>query len=404
MGDGNIGMTAIKPPGWDRTGLEAFKYFVYNPDTGEVLSRTPISWLKITVFYCIYYSCLAAFWIGCLHIFFLTVPKEHPKWLLEKSIIGRNPGLGLRPKSSDKNIDSSMFVIKVGDTDMEPTDEHGEGEKNIDYAVRLRKYMKMYNDTTGLQKCDDGEKKSTGTNCIFDTSVLDECKEFPYGFTVGAYNPNPNEGYNPGKHDTFAEPCIFLKLNKIFNWKPTPIKCKDNTCSELESDTYEKMSPQLKRQIKAAHILGDADYVWVDCFGRYAADKESLHLDYFPPNQGMAAKYFPYSGGNYHNPLVAIKLRHRENATCSPKNSPQYTATSCGQLVQVECRAWFDGVKHSTKDKQGLVQFEIHMLPEGDNPPQAPPAPHRVEEQEASEVVEEVEVTEDEAEDVEAAE
>eukprot|EP00091_Calanus_sinicus_P024948 TRINITY_DN925_c0_g1_i14.p2 TRINITY_DN925_c0_g1~~TRINITY_DN925_c0_g1_i14.p2 ORF type:complete len:103 (-),score=31.43 TRINITY_DN925_c0_g1_i14:979-1287(-) len=59
-----LGGTAIKPVGWDRTGMEAFKYLLYNPDTGEVLTRTPLSWLKITVFYTIYYSCLAAFWLA----------------------------------------------------------------------------------------------------------------------------------------------------------------------------------------------------------------------------------------------------------------------------------------------------------------------------------------------------
>jgi len=74
-------MTAIKPVGWDRSGCEAFQYFLYNPETGEILSRTPLSWAKIIIFYCIYYTCLAAFWIGCLHIFFLTVPEAHPRLL-----------------------------------------------------------------------------------------------------------------------------------------------------------------------------------------------------------------------------------------------------------------------------------------------------------------------------------
>ena len=32
--------------------------------------RTPLSWLKITIFYLIYYSLLACFWIACLVIFF----------------------------------------------------------------------------------------------------------------------------------------------------------------------------------------------------------------------------------------------------------------------------------------------------------------------------------------------
>ena len=90
----NLGGTAIKPVGWDRTGLEAFKYLLYNPDTGEVLTRTPLSWLKITAFYTVYYTCLAGFWVGCLNIFFLTLPesKMGPRWTMEESIIGTNPG------------------------------------------------------------------------------------------------------------------------------------------------------------------------------------------------------------------------------------------------------------------------------------------------------------------------
>ena len=89
-----LGGTAIKPVGWDRTGWEAFQYMLWNPDTGEILTRTPLSWLKITVFYCIYYCCLAGFWIACLNVFFATLPEAHdgPRWLKEDSIIGVNPG------------------------------------------------------------------------------------------------------------------------------------------------------------------------------------------------------------------------------------------------------------------------------------------------------------------------
>ena len=92
-----LGGTAIKPVGWDRTGWEAFQYMLWNPDTGEVLTRTPLSWLKITVFYCIYYSCLAGFWIACMNIFFATLPEnmDGPKWQQADSIIGVNPGRDL---------------------------------------------------------------------------------------------------------------------------------------------------------------------------------------------------------------------------------------------------------------------------------------------------------------------
>jgi len=369
MADSNIGATAIKPVGWDRTGWEAFKYFLFNPDTGEILSRTPLSWLKITAFYCVYYSCLAAFWIGCLHIFFLTVPTEHPKWLLDSSLIGSNPGLGLRPQPTDQRIDSSMFVLKIGDTDQKPTDEDGEGDKNIDYAIRAKKFMDKYTNITGLVNCDDEASGSTERkNCIFDTSLLGECADFPYGFTVGGGEELPeNEGFNPGKDHMFAEPCIFIKLNKIYGWEPKPIKCASPRCTELQDKKYDKMSHDLKIRIMEANQKNDTDYVWVDCFGRYPADKEGLQLEYFPPTQTMAVKHFPYRGGNYHSPIVAIKIRHRESSTCSQQT--HYQASNCGQLLQVECRAWYDGVKHSTKDKTGLVQFDVHILPDGDNPP-----------------------------------
>ena len=85
-----LGGTAIKPEGWDRTGMEAFLYFLFNPKTGEILSRTPLSWIKIIVFYIIYYSCLAFFWCLCLFIFGLTIPDINtgPKWKLDNGIIG----------------------------------------------------------------------------------------------------------------------------------------------------------------------------------------------------------------------------------------------------------------------------------------------------------------------------
>ena len=98
-----LGAVAIKPPGWDRTGWEAFRYFLYDPDNGTFLSRTPLSWLKITVFYTIYFSCLAAFWYSCLLIFFQTLPDLDigPKWKQGASLIGANPGVGLRPLNRD---------------------------------------------------------------------------------------------------------------------------------------------------------------------------------------------------------------------------------------------------------------------------------------------------------------
>ena len=45
-----VGAAAIKPHGWDRSGWEAFKHYLYDPEVGPVLGRTPRSWLNIFIF------------------------------------------------------------------------------------------------------------------------------------------------------------------------------------------------------------------------------------------------------------------------------------------------------------------------------------------------------------------
>merc|ERR1712037_634303 len=157
---------------------------------GTILTRTPLSWLKITVFYLIYYTFLACFWIACLVIFFQTLPEEEsgPKWQQDWGLIGKNPGLGLRPRNTDERIDSQMFVLKKGDKNINPSEPSGEGDLNADPANPLFK---------GYQKFD--YKK-----------VLGSCGGFPFGY-VGET----------------VKPCIFFKLNNIWGWEPKPVQCGD---------------------------------------------------------------------------------------------------------------------------------------------------------------------------------
>jgi len=104
------------------------------------------------------------------------------------------------------------------------------------------------------------------------------------------------------------------------------------------------MSKELKDKIKSENTDNVfANNVYMDCKGRYAADREALTLTYFPENQGLPIKYFPFTGGNYQSPLVAVKV----------------SSNAIGQLLHIECRAWFHEVKHVTKDKVGLIQFEV---------------------------------------------
>jgi len=347
-----LGGTAIKPVGWDRTGWEAIKYLIWNPETGQVLTRTPLSWLKIFVFYCIYYGCLAAFWAAMLNIFFITIPTEHPKWMLKESIIGINPGLGVKPANQDQRIDSGMFILAYEGkalTSTEPTKtkkrEMGEGDKNIDYAYRLEKFLEKgnYKNTSELSPdCKSGVywdkqpealKSDKGPKpCVFDLALLEECKP----------DAKKHFGYLKGTNG-YPNPCMILKFNRIFNWEPEAI-----TEEDLKVDPYIHIPEDLQKKIKA-----EPNHVWVECHGRNPADKELLKdkIDYYPENQGINFKYFPYRGNkmNYHTPLVAIKIRSNKAME--------------GRLMHIQCKAWFKGVKHNKKEKMGMVQFEYQMLP-----------------------------------------
>jgi len=333
-----LGGTAIKPEGWDRTGLEAFKFFLYNPKTGEILSRTPLSWFKITAFYIVYYSCLAGFWLACLNIFFLTLPENAtgPKWTMDKSLIGTNPGVGLRPVNTDKLIDSQMFVLKTSDTSRIPTNEgmdnEGEGELNADYAARMRKFLKVYTE----------DVTKDGPYHKFNLKDLKDCGEFPYGFVAVKGE---------------ISPCIFIKFNKIWGWNPAMLGEDPNNPKKLEDDDRftddEEVTDRFPAIVQEKYnALADKHDIIVNCEGRYAADKEAVtNMEYFPKSQSIPSKYFPYEGGKeltgnvYHSPLVAVRLPHNKN--------------TIGQLVHIECRAYYYGVEHNTKDKMGLVQFEV---------------------------------------------
>ena len=104
FGAGNV--KPIKRHGWDR-----IRYACHNPEKGEYCSRTPKSWLLIILFYIVFYACLAGIWFGFLQIFFLTLSDDEPKWQAGKGgLIGKSPGLGLKPAQIDYFLGSSLIT------------------------------------------------------------------------------------------------------------------------------------------------------------------------------------------------------------------------------------------------------------------------------------------------------
>jgi len=259
--------------------------FIYNSDTGAVLGRTAASWGKIGFFYLIFYSCLAAFFAMNMAIFFATVDDNHPKWSGSDSRLGNNPGLGFQPMPDHL---STLIRFKSGAMSTYKI-----------YTDYLHAYLLQYDndaaqqgDSSNIISCDGGRSNPDKNKvCQFRKESLGRCiaeNEF---------------GYNKG------EPCVLLKLNKVYGWVP-------------KNDTM----------------------VSVVCEGQNPSDKDNMgELVYFP-STGFPAEYFPFlSQQNYMSPLVMVQFKRPE----------------LGVLLMIECRALDENIHYNRQLKQGSVRFEL---------------------------------------------
>lgn len=94
--------------------MESVKLFFWDPRTKKCLGRTGDSWLKIIAFYIALYAILAAVWSLFFLMFQQTISERYPKWQLDESLIGTNPGLGFRPQNPPSRIDSALISYRSG--------------------------------------------------------------------------------------------------------------------------------------------------------------------------------------------------------------------------------------------------------------------------------------------------
>jgi len=306
-----LGGTAIKPV--ERHGLEAVQWFLYDKNTGAIMGRTPMSWLLITVFYIIYYSCLAGFWALCLFVFFqIGIEEKRPFWEKRESLIGESPAMGVRPGQAWELIDSSMIVFnQASETGTKELPGWGEWQQ------RTKTFLEPYADAnqTGLDNC--GDTSMDGQVCKFPISRLGDCGKGNYGYDKG-------------------RPCIFLKLNKIFNLEHEYY----NNTADLPKEVPLRVGKVMKGLPESK-----LNQVWVDCHGEHPADKEAMgKIKYFPKEGGFEGKYFPYMNDDgYVSPLVAV----------------QFMEPIPGQLIHVECRAYARNILYDRRDKIGIAHFEL---------------------------------------------
>jgi len=236
-----------------------------------------------------------------------------------------------------------MFVLTQGYGNFHPSEPEGEGDMNADYAARTMKFLETYGDRRmGGRMVDKTGREETYE--VFDLRTLGPCNKMNmYGYVVN--------GYDVGGAKHTVQPCVFIELNPIWGWTPEPYNCEAE--KEKGYDSKAPCLPEMEEHLKNQGPDVENN-VYINCRGRYAADQEALEdgLEYFPQNRGIPISYFPFKGrglplpGNFHSPLVAVKI--------SPKAGHE------GQLIHIECNAYYGGVDHDTN---GTVTFELQIKP-----------------------------------------
>ncbi|XP_017000148.2 sodium/potassium-transporting ATPase subunit beta-1 [Drosophila takahashii] len=285
---------------------QTFSQMIYDPQDGTFFGRTGKNWSQLLLFYTIFYIVLAALFTICMQGLLSTISDDEPKWKLHDSLIGTNPGLGFRPLSEQTERGS---VISFD----------GKKDAESDYWIGLiDDFLRDYNHTEGreMKHCSFGQKNELTDVCVVNTELFGSCSKAN------------NYGYKTN------QPCIFLKLNRIYGWEP-----------EVFEEEQKGMPDDLKKVINETK-KEERKQIWVSCNGHMGKDKEHFeNIKYFP-TQGFPTYYYPYlKQDSYLSPLVAVQF-----------NSPPK-----GQMLDVECRAWAKNIHYSgsARDRMGSVTFQI---------------------------------------------
>lgn len=308
----NVEYATIAPP--KRSICQSFGLFLWNGETKELLGRSASSWAKIIVFYTVLYAFLAGFFVGMLLIFFQTLDLHQPKWQNANGLIGTNPGLGFRPSPSVDKVDSVLIDFKHGET----------GNWQL-WTNDLEKYLKRYENASAfgqhITTCSFDQLPADGQVCDFDLHDLGtKCsKEESFGYKAG-------------------QPCIILKLNRIFGWVPEHYDNPNDLPAAMPIELIDHIDTRKHEEQKM---------VWVSCEGARKDSGHSLNFTY-SPYPGFPAYYFPYvnnPGQKELSPLVAVQVQNAE----------------IGGMYNIECKIWAKNIIYDTQRRLGLARFELFI-------------------------------------------
>jgi len=281
------------------------------------------------LFQAVFTLVLLGVWLVLLAIYLQFLPPRGPR----NYPTTLTPGLSFRPRPDNPKSTLIHFT-------------HGGSGNWRPLVKRFKSFLKEYSKgkTAGvwnLQKCN------------YNTPPLEpdqRCgvsgkKWIDFSYDTPCTKP---EGYGM----FHGQPCLIVKLNKVFGWQPEPYY------NITEVAEHPRMPQQMKDKIQGTwekHCKGgdkedrcpQLRMVWLSCEGETEADKEWLGGVTYTPWQGFPGFYYPYHAqDHYVSPLVWIQLR----------------SITPGVLIQIRCRAWAKNIEHSERNHElGGVHMELMM-------------------------------------------
>ena len=282
--------------------LHALKVF-WDPDKKRILKRSEQNWARFLLFYFCFFGALAAY-CACAFALYLEVyiDKNHPRTQGNNTILMGWPSLGIRPMP-DYHTSLIRFV-------------QGQPSSYKPFADHIQAFLLQYEnaaqESEALIDCSNlGDAGNSNRNkqkaCRF---VIDSLGQF--------CTWQRDYGYDEG------QPCILLKLTKIFGWEPNLYNSTD-------------APPQLGSRF-------DKNYIGVTCEGENPIDKENIGPLAYYPDGGFPYYYYPYlNQEGYRQPLVMVRF-------LKPTN---------GIVINVWCKAWSRDIQHHRYDNMGSIHFEL---------------------------------------------
>uniref|UniRef100_A0A1A8EE03 Sodium/potassium-transporting ATPase subunit beta n=1 Tax=Nothobranchius kadleci TaxID=1051664 RepID=A0A1A8EE03_NOTKA len=289
-----------------------WRNFIWNSEKKEFLGRTGGSWFKITLFYVIFYGCLAGIFIGTIQAMLLTLSDYKPTYQDRVA----PPGLSHTPRS-DKS--------EISFTKSDPATYQK-------YVDSMHSLLQKYNDTLQTEElkfedCGETPQDYINRGSLDDTEGLKNACRFLRSWLGSCSGiTDKSFGFEEGK------PCLIVKLNRIVNFKPK-VPSNDTLPEALKGKSVKYLIP-------------------IHCKNKREEDEGKIgEIKYFGINEGFPLQYYPYYGKRLHSqylqPLVAI----------------QFTNLTTNEELRIECRVYGDNIEIGEKDRyQGRfdVKFTVN--------------------------------------------